>query len=93
MCYFGKCASVSVPWRTAYSTLLNCPLCATEPLVLFDGTPPPLTNPSSPLQHYMSGEQGVTFFYFSTGIMSAAQSCLAGQAVSELGMDAAPLAV
>lgn len=50
--------------------------------------PPPHVHIPSP---YVMGQQG--HFFFPMGVVSAAQSHLAGQAVTELGMDAAQLAV
>lgn len=73
--------------RTAYAAVLNCALYGALQSQYFS-LPPPHVHIPSP---YMMGQQG--HFFFPMGVVSAAQSHLAGQAVTELGMDAAQLAV
>ena len=72
--------------RTAYTALLNCALYGALQSQYFGLHPP---HPHSLALH--DGPAGSLFF--SMGVVSAAQSHLAGQAVTELGMDAAQLAV
>lgn len=51
------------------------------------------TPPAQPPALHDGPAGSLFFFFFSMGVVSAAQSHLAGQAVSELGMDAAQLEV